>query len=226
MGIGRPFLLRFPWSPTWAEVALVSRLACVLVLVSAVALLASILIFPAHAQSQSPQYLATAWQTEQGLPKNSVNAMVQDHRGYLWIGTFGGLARFDGQRFTVFESGDTPGLGSDQILSLYESRSGVLWIGTVGGGLIRLENGIATTYTERDGLPSGFISSIRGDAEGKCGSTHRGAWHILSVQSWSLIPVSVEKRSGNFFCRRGTEACGSVTEKMLCVSEPMAPRQT
>ena len=132
----------------------------------AAGLLASLLITPLRAQSHPPQYITTVWQTEQGLPQNSVNAILQDHRGYLWIGTFGGLARFDGERFRVFDSADTPGFSSNQILSLYESRSGVLWIGTVSGGLIRLEDGVATTYTERDGLPSGFIQSIRGDAEG------------------------------------------------------------
>jgi hypothetical protein len=120
---------------------------------------------PVPAQSRPPQYVTTVWQTEQGLPQNSVNAILQDHDGYLWIGTFGGLARFDGERFWVFDSTGTPGFGNNRILSLYESRSGVLWIGT-DGGLIRLENGVATTYTDRDGLPSSFITSIRGDAEG------------------------------------------------------------
>ena len=92
--------------------------------------------------------------------------MLQDHRGYIWIGTFGGLARFDGQRFTLFDSANTPGFGSDQISSLYESRSGALWIGTVDGGLIRLQDGVATTYNERDGLPNRWVTSIRGDLEG------------------------------------------------------------
>ena len=132
----------------------------------AAGLLASLLIAPVRAQSYPMQYLTTVWQTEQGLPQNSVNALLQDHEGYLWIGTFGGLARFDGERFRVFDLAGTPGFGSNRILSLYESRSGVLWIGTMDGGLIRLENGVATTYTDRDGLPSRFISSIRGDAEG------------------------------------------------------------
>lgn len=130
------------------------------------ALVASISIARLPAQSQPAQYVRTVWQTEQGLPQNSVNAIVQDHRGYLWIGTFGGLARFDGERFRVFDSADTPGFGNNRILSLYENRSGVLWIGTVDGGLIRLDDDVATTYTERDGLPSRFIRSIRGDAEG------------------------------------------------------------
>jgi signal transduction histidine kinase/ligand-binding sensor domain-containing protein len=92
--------------------------------------------------------------------------MLQDHRGYIWIGTFGGLARFDGERFTLFNSANTPGFGSDQIFSLYESRSGALWIGTVDNGLIRLQDGIATTYNERDGLPNRWVTSIRGDLDG------------------------------------------------------------
>ncbi len=130
-------------------------------------MLVNLLIVPMHAQSQSHQYVTRVWHTEQGLPQNSVNAMLQDHRGYIWIGTFGGLARFDGERFTVFDSANTRGFGSDQISSLYESRSGTLWIGTVDGGLIRLQDGVATTYTERDGLPNRWVTSVRGDAEGQ-----------------------------------------------------------
>ncbi len=138
-----------------------------LLLASIVVLLASFLTVPAHAQLQSPQYVTRVWHTEEGLPQNSVNAMLQDHRGYIWIGTFGGLARFDGDRFTVFDSANTSGFGSDQIFSLYESRSGALWIGTVDNGLIRLQDGVARTYTENDGLPNRWVTSIRGDLEGK-----------------------------------------------------------
>ena len=75
----------------------------------AAGLLTSLLIAPVHAQSYPTQYLPTVRQTEQGLPQNSVNALVQDHDGYLWIGTFGGLARFDGERFRVLGSaGECP----------------------------------------------------------------------------------------------------------------------
>ncbi|MBV8570020.1 MAG: hypothetical protein JO319_05365, partial [Acidobacteriaceae bacterium] len=41
------------------------------------------------------------WQTENGLPQNSVHAIAQSADGYLWLGTDGGLARFDGYSFTV-----------------------------------------------------------------------------------------------------------------------------
>ena len=163
----RALLLRFNWPRNMVGAALHSCLACVSLLASAVPLLANLLVAPVHAQSTPPQYVTRVWHTEEGLPQNSVNAMLQDHRGYIWIGTFGGLARFDGERFTVFDSANTPGFGSDQISSLYESRSGTLWIGTVDGGLIRLQDGVATTYTERDGLPNRWVTSIRGDVEGK-----------------------------------------------------------
>jgi signal transduction histidine kinase/streptogramin lyase len=162
-----PLLFRFDWRRTAIAGAWSACFACELFLASAVPLFACLLIAPAHAQSQPPQYVTRVWHTEEGLPQNSVNAMLQDHQGYLWIGTFGGLARFDGERFTVFDSANTPGFGSDEIYSLYESRSGALWIGSVDGGLIRLQDGVATTYTERDGLPNRWVTSIRGDLEGK-----------------------------------------------------------
>jgi signal transduction histidine kinase/ligand-binding sensor domain-containing protein len=130
----------------------------------ATGLLVSLSIAPA--QTYPTQYVATVWQTEQGLLQNSVNALVQDHNGYLWVGTYGGLARFDGEHFRFFGSANLPGLGGLGITSLYENRSGALWVGTTGGGLARLDHGVVTTYTARDGLPSGFVDSIRGDAEG------------------------------------------------------------
>ncbi len=166
MASRRALLLRFNWPRNMAGAASYSCLTSVSFLASAVLLVVSLLIVPLHAQSQPSQYVTRVWHTEDGLPQNSVNAMLQDHHGYIWIGTFGGLARFDGERFTVFDSANTAGFGSDQI-SLYESRSGALWIGTVDGGLIRLQDGVATAFTERDGLPNRWVTSIRGDVEGK-----------------------------------------------------------
>ena len=69
-----------------------------------------------------------------GLPNNVVLAPVfQTHDGYLWVGTEGGLARFDGVRFTTFRRGLHPGLADNLIRCFYEDRDGVLWIGTQGG---------------------------------------------------------------------------------------------
>jgi len=171
-------------------------------------------IGPVQAQSYPTQYVATVWTTEQGLPQNSVNALLQDHDGYLWIATFGGLVRFDGERFRVVDSTDLPGLRSVRIISLYETHSGELWIGTAGAGLSRLVRGVATTYTERDGLPSGFINSIRGDAEGNVwintsgGLAHFAGAKLTAYPTYRGKPVRefyFQARDGSMWFRYGKE---------------------
>lgn len=87
---------------------------------------------------------------DNGLPQASVNAIVRTHDGFLWLGTFGGLVRFDGREFRVFRSAaanaggggdDSDGPSSERILSLYEDARHRLWIGTQEGGVDLYENG-------------------------------------------------------------------------------------
>src|SRR5262245_33534988 len=86
------------------------------------------------------QYGHAMWQIEQGLPQNSVQAILQTRDGYLWLGTQEGIARFDGVRFAVFDKRNTPEFKHNNVHSLLESRDGSLWIGT-NGGLLRLKEG-------------------------------------------------------------------------------------
>ena len=76
---------------------------------------------------------------ENGLSHNSVLAVAQDARGFMWYGTRYGLNRYDGQRFRIYQSlqGDSTGLSSSLILSLFCDSQKTLWIGTAGGGLCR-----------------------------------------------------------------------------------------
>ncbi len=125
-------------------------------------------MYPVQAQKKiSPfsQYAHTAWQTNEGLPQNSVNAIVQSRDGYIWFGTEEGLVRFDGIRFTVFDKRNTRALTSNLIISLYESKDSSLWIGTNGGGVTRLKDGTFTTFTIRDGLSDNMVRSIVEDKE-------------------------------------------------------------
>ncbi len=113
-----------------------------------------------------PNYFTRTWQVEQGLPQNKVTAVVQTRQGYLWIGTYSGLARFDGIRFTVFDEDNTPELGSSRITSLFEADDGVLWIGTENGELSRYENGRFTAVPLRADWLGGKIYAITGDDAG------------------------------------------------------------
>ena len=89
-------------------------------------------------------YCARVWQTEQGLPQNAVTAIVQTRDGYVWVGTYSGLARFDGVHFQVFENGTTPELRSSRVTSLYEDGDGNLWIGHETGELLCFSGGVRT----------------------------------------------------------------------------------
>lgn len=76
--------------------------------------------------------------------------MMQTHDGYIWLGTFGGLARFDGVKFTIFDTANTPELRSTRIITLYEDRLKRLWIGTETGEVYTLIDG---SFVEFKSLP-------------------------------------------------------------------------
>jgi len=111
--------------------------------------------------SFSSSYLLDVWQTDQGLPDDNVNVIVQTRDGFLWVGTGGGLARFDGLQFNVFDALNTPELKSGRVLTLFEDREGRLWIGTEGG---------LTCYETNHFLPclleKAAVTGIRQDRQG------------------------------------------------------------
>ncbi len=115
------------------------------------------------------------WYAQNGLPDEMILAITETKDGYLWIGTRGGLARFDGFQFVVFDRSNTPALRDDRVLSLYAAHNGDLWIGTAGGGVIRYHDGVFRSFGEQQGLTNGFVRAIyqtrrgrrRGDTEDK-----------------------------------------------------------
>ncbi|TDK22269.1 hypothetical protein E2F46_13845 [Luteimonas aestuarii] len=122
---------------------------------------------------------------EEGLPQASVNALLQARDGYLWIGTYGGLVRFDGQDFRTFHA--TPGgLSSSRIQSLYEDGQGRLWIGTHGDGIAMYESGSfrPLDICERDCR----INAIRPSADG------RKLWTVGSQGAFEIDPDSLKYR--------------------------------
>jgi len=78
-----------------------------------------------------PDYVITNWRAEEGLPESSATDMVQTSDGYLWFGTFNGLVRFDGSRFTVFGPNNVPAIPHSGIIKLLIDRRGRMWVGTL-----------------------------------------------------------------------------------------------
>ena len=89
---------------------------------------------PAADQSrQISQYAHTAWRTADGFFSGTPQAIAQTADGYLWVGTEGGLVRFDGVRFVPLTTSSGEHLPSARIHSLLGTRDGSLWIGTSRG---------------------------------------------------------------------------------------------
>jgi signal transduction histidine kinase/ligand-binding sensor domain-containing protein len=99
------------------------------------------------------QYGYQSWQTDTGLPQNTVHAIVQGRGGFLWIATEGGLVRFDGVEFRTYTRANTRDLPSDLIDDLMEDGGGTLWIGT-SGGLARLREGKIESFGPDKGIPA------------------------------------------------------------------------
>jgi ligand-binding sensor domain-containing protein/signal transduction histidine kinase len=132
----------------------------------------------AHGASDSQPYCIDVWQAEQGLPQSSVTAIVQTQDGYLWLGTFHGLVRFDGVQFKVFSPHNAPGLPSARILQLFEDHAGALWIATEEGSLVRYAAG---RFEPR--LPAGeprVLGYIRNFVE----TSEPGLWLVSSERQF------------------------------------------
>ena len=91
--------------------------------------------------AQKPNLYFTRITTENGLSHNKVNCILQDKRGFIWMGTEDGLNRYDGQYFKVFRNspGDTSSLSGNIITALKEDENGIIWIATADGGLTKYD---------------------------------------------------------------------------------------
>ena len=112
------------------------------------------------------------YRTEQGLPHNRVNAIIEDHQGFLWLATEGGLCKYDGKRFFHYTTRE--GLISDDILCIKEDSQFRIWFGTGGGGLGCIENEKIIFYTQNEGLGGNVIRSIEEDSEGSIWVANEG----------------------------------------------------
>ena len=115
----------------------------------------------------APNYLIRVWQVENGLPQNSVTALAQTRDGYLWLGTYSGLARFDGVRFTVFNDSNTPELRDSHVTSLFEADNGTLWIGHENGEVTWYKNGRFQTMEALAGWEDPTIHGLGTDEAGE-----------------------------------------------------------
>ncbi len=127
------------------------------------------ILFPQESISRLKNY-----SIEQGLSQSSINCIVQDSLGFIWLATQDGLDRFDGYNFYIYEPvpGDSSSISDNDIYTLYVDKSGTLWIGTQNGGLNKFNSttGTFNSYqnnpADSSSLSSNYVTSIADDNSG------------------------------------------------------------
>ena len=112
--------------------------------------------------SKTDGYSAVLYDNNNGLPTSEANAITETFEGFLWIGSYSGLIRYDGNSFDRVDS--TTGIAS--VVSLFTDSQNRLWIGTNDSGVAVMEHGQYRMYNKSDGLKSLSIRSIIEDNEG------------------------------------------------------------
>jgi len=115
-------------------------------------------------QKAITQYVHHRWGGERGFAQRAYS-LAQTPDGYVWVATLNGLFRFDGVRFTLFDT-TRAAVKQDYIWTLFVDRDGVLWIGTYGGGLTSYKNGVFRTYDRGDGLSHPMIRAVTQGRDG------------------------------------------------------------
>ena len=107
-------------------------------------------------------YSAVLYDNTNGLPTAEANAIAETSEGFIWIGSYGGLVRYDGNSFERIDS--TTGVTS--VVSLYVDSKDRLWIGTNDNGVAMMQKGEIRLYKDVDGLKSSSIRSFVEDPNG------------------------------------------------------------
>ena len=129
---------------------------------------------------------------QDGPPVNSVNALLQSRNGHIRIATFDGLARFDGVRFTVFNSATSPGLPNNRIISLQEARDGALWLRTEDNQLVRFRDGRFTTFGRGRGITGEVWTIFQDKAATLWIGTQRGMGIIRDDRFVRVAAASID----------------------------------
>ena len=123
-------------------------------------------LFPLDPSKNFSQYIHQIYQTEDGLPQNTVQCILQTHDKYIWLGTQEGLVRFDGLNFKTYNKQNTPELKQNNIVSLYEDNENTLWVGTYGNGITLFKDRKFYNFSSDEKIKTAIISCILMDNKG------------------------------------------------------------
>jgi len=154
--------------------------------------------------------------TEDSLPMNIVTALAQDAKGLIWIGTQGGLVRYDGYHFEKFVHNprNPNSISGDYIKSLWAAPDGRVWVGSLSSGISIFDPDTGKFSALRYGaqgdktLEIGSIQSIKGDTRG-------GVWIVGSDQG--LLYLSPDRKQATVYRHRADDPLSLFDDKVRSI---------
>ncbi len=154
--------------------------------------------------STNSAWYARTWQSEEGLPNNTIQGVAQTPDGYLWLGTPSGLVRFDGTHFDDFSPTNFIAPPNRGTVVMLRSRRGALWLALDRGAVVCLDGSASRSFAEN--LPNSNPYNLAEDIEGTLWISYRdGTVYRISQGNVS----SCSKQDG---MPEGREACALTSD--------------
>ena len=130
--------------------------------------------------------------------RNSVTSLMQDREGTIWVGTMGGVFRFDERNLRLMPQTAAREIG--RVITLVEDREGAIWVGTIGGGVSRFDGKKWTTYTKQDGLADDVVHTMMQDDTGAMWfGTETGGASRYDGEHWETYTTADGLASNSIF---------------------------
>lgn len=164
-------------------------------LVLMVASVVSLTSMQLSASADDAHYVTTVYNEQNGLPTGEANVITQTSDGYIWIGSYGGLIRYDGSTFRNFSLENS--IASSSIRSLYEDTDGKLWIGTNDVGVYVMEN---DTFTQIECTVDNSFLCVRDFTESSDGTIFLTSNSGVGVvRDGQIVPFEAQELTGKTF---------------------------
>jgi len=154
---------------------------------------------------------------ENGLSHNEVTSIVQDHEGFMWIGTRGGLNRYDGYEFKIFNQvpEDSNSLVNPSIESLFVDSKGNIWIGSKSGGVSKY-NPKTETFTN---IVSNYEQSSSIINSNRLLSFYEDKYGKIWIGTWNngLVIYNQESNTSEMFLNGNINSITGITEEKVYV---------
>ena len=146
--------------------------------------------------SDNLEFYPVVYDNTNGLPTAEANDIAQTDEGFIWIGCYAGLIRYDGNTFERLDSTE----GVNSISCLHVDSQNRLWIGTNENGLAVMEKGEFRFWDEDDGLGSSKVREIEADGSGNI-YVGTASGIVMFDEDFTMRPLTDERISNIYFDR-------------------------